>query len=272
MNGFKECLEVMLGDVLGTLPESDSDRSLMFWRQWLSERHLGLVQVAEPREFEWAGHWIGLVRGEGGELDAVLMFGVPSGIVLDPIGVSARGAPTAIEAGFVVAPLGASLLREPSGVGASLSGEVQAVLTAPEATVPLVRVPSARARPGRGLDGDRYAERRGTFGAGGGNGYDLTLIEAEALEDLASLDVELSWEEARRNVVTRGIDLNALVGRRFLVGDVECVGRRLAEPCAHLERLTRTGVLRALIHRGGLRADVVGEGVLAVGDAVRALD
>ena len=72
---------------------------------------------------------------------------------------------------------------------------------------------------------------------------------------------------ARRNVVTRGIDLNALVGRSFRVGDVECVGRRLCEPCAHLQRLS-PGTLRPLVHRGGLRADVLGDGMIRVGDAV----
>ena len=76
-----------------------------------------------------------------------------------------------------------------------------------------------------------------------------------------------SPEDARRNVVTRGIDLNALVGRRFRVGDVECVGRRLCEPCAHLQRLS-PGTLRPLVHRGGLRADLLGDGVIRVGDPV----
>jgi MOSC domain-containing protein YiiM len=81
-------------------------------------------------------------------------------------------------------------------------------------------------------------------------------------------------EDARRNVVTRGVDLDALVGRRFRIGDVECFGQRLCEPCAHLERLTardgKPGTLRALVHRGGLRADVLGDGEIAVGDEVSA--
>ena len=71
-------------------------------------------------------------------------------------------------------------------------------------------------------------------------------------------------------MITRGIDLNALVGRRFTVGDVECFGQRLCEPCAHLERLTEPGMLRALVHIGGLRADVLSDGTIRVGDAVRA--
>ena len=82
----------------------------------------------------------------------------------------------------------------------------------------------------------------------------------------------LAPEEARRNVVTRGVDLNALVGERFRIGDVECFGQRLCEPCAHLERLTaqagKRGTLRALIHKGGLRADVVSDGTVRVGDEI----
>ncbi|MBA2298387.1 MAG: MOSC domain-containing protein [Actinobacteria bacterium] len=198
------------------------------------------------------------------------MFGLPSGPLLDPADVLTHGDAPPIEEGFVVAALGASFLREPHSTGASLSGSVEAVLVAPAACLPLTRLASARVLVGRGLEGDRYAERRGTFGGNGGNGHDLTLIEAEALEELARGGVELEWEEARRNLVTRGIDLNALVGRRFRIGEVECVGRRLAEPCAHLQRLNRPGVLRGLVHRGGLRADILGEGVISVGDAISA--
>ncbi len=82
----------------------------------------------------------------------------------------------------------------------------------------------------------------------------------------------MGYAEARRNLVTRGIDLNGLVGRRFRVGEVECLGQRLCEPCAHLERLTTKGVLRGLIHRGGLRADIVSDGVIAVGSSIETLD
>jgi MOSC domain-containing protein YiiM len=114
----------------------------------------------------------------------------------------------------------------------------------------------------RGLEGDRYFGGRGTF-SGTGRGYQLTLVEAEALDD-----VELSWEQARRNVVTRGIVLNGLVGRRFTVGTVECVGRRLAEPCSHLEKLARPGLIRPLVHRAGLRADILRDGEISVGDSV----
>jgi MOSC domain-containing protein YiiM len=83
---------------------------------------------------------------------------------------------------------------------------------------------------------------------------------------LDSLD--LPWERARRNIVTRGIALNALVGHRFKIGAVECIGRRLAEPCSHLEKLARPGLLRPLVHRGGLRADILEGGPISIGDSV----
>jgi MOSC domain-containing protein YiiM len=127
-----------------------------------------------------------------------------------------------------------------------------------------VAVDSARVVAGRGLSGDRYFLGKGSFSHWRGTGRALTLVEAEALEDIG-----LSFAAARRNVVTRGVDLNALVGVRFRVGDVECLGRRLCEPCRHLEKLEkRNGLMRELAGRGGLRADVLSDGVVTVGDAV----
>jgi MOSC domain-containing protein YiiM len=132
----------------------------------------------------------------------------------------------------------------------------------------MVLVEQAAVTAGHGLAGDRYFDGRGTFSNRHAAGVDLTLIEAEALDQLVLPAGRLAPEEARRNVVTRGIDLNALVGARFSIGEVECLGRRLCEPCAHLQRLTRPGTLRGLVHRGGLRADVLRDGVIHVGDAV----
>ena len=109
-----------------------------------------------------------------------------------------------------------------------------------------------------GLRGDRYFGER-----------NLTLIEAEAIEGfVAETGIELTAAESRRQVLTRGIRLNDLVGRRFLVGEVECVGEEWCEPCSHLQGLTRPGVLRGMVHRAGLRADIVSGGRIAVGDPV----
>jgi MOSC domain-containing protein YiiM len=146
------------------------------------------------------------------------------------------------------------------------------IAVAGEATGPMRVVQRATARTGRGLEGDRYFDGAGTFSNPAARGVDLTLVAAEALDALTlPSGRRLAYEEARRNVVTRGIDLDALVGRRFRVGEVECLGQRLCEPCAHLERVTEPGTLRALVHRGGLRADVLSDGVVEVGAEVRAV-
>jgi MOSC domain-containing protein YiiM len=123
---------------------------------------------------------------------------------------------------------------------------------------------------GRGLEGDRYFLTEGEPKPN--RDRDLTLIATEALQALeAEHGITLSAAESRRNVATRGIDLNALEGRRFAVGEVECEGIELCEPCSHLQGLTRPGILRGLVHRGGLRAAIVSGGEIAVGDEVRAL-
>ena len=127
-----------------------------------------------------------------------------------------------------------------------------------------VAVDSASVVAGRGIVGDRYFLGKGSFSHWRGTGRALTLVEAEALED-----VGLGFAESRRNVVVRGVSLNDLVGRRFRVGSVECLGRRLCEPCRHLEKLEkREGLMRSLAGRGGLRADVLADGVVSVGDPV----
>jgi hypothetical protein len=256
---FDEELRDCLGELLnGAVPPPDGE-ALTFYMQWLAERNLGLVPVLDAAAFSWPGMWLARVRTADGGDHAVVMFGSPSGPLFDPAQAYADGA--AIEAGWLLAPLDLDLPTErPYGDDAG-TGSVAALLVAPDAELPLVRVDEAVAVAGRGLEGDRYAAGRGTFGAGGGRGYELTLIEAETLDELG-----LPWETARRNVVTRGVSLNPLVGRRFRIGAVECVGRRLAEPCAHLERVSRTKLLRPLVHRGGLRADIVAGGPLRVGD------
>ena len=119
-------------------------------------------------------------------------------------------------------------------------------------------VRSVHAVAGQGLKGDRYF-----FPGGAGSGEALTLIEAEALED-----VGLTGAQSRRQVVVRDVRLNDLVGKRFRVGDVECLGVELCEPCRHLQKLTRPGIIKDLIHRGGLRADILSGGTISVGDKV----
>lgn len=129
-------------------------------------------------------------------------------------------------------------------------------------------VPAVNAIAGKGLEGDRYFRKRGTFSDTPGSGREVTLIEAEALEGLVrEYGIELSAAESRRNLLTRGIALNHLVGRTFKAGGAILRGTRLCEPCKHLEKLAgKPGTLKGLIHRGGLRAEIVTNGIIRTGD------
>jgi MOSC domain-containing protein YiiM len=138
----------------------------------------------------------------------------------------------------------------------------QIAITADRDALP-APVERIRAEAGHGIEGEYH------WSPTPDPGQSITLIGAEALAGLREdTGIELSHEASRRNVLTRGIDLNALVGRRFRVGEVECEGIELCEPCNNLAKWTERGVLRGLVHRGGLRADILAGGFIAVGDAV----
>jgi MOSC domain-containing protein YiiM len=269
--------EIPLGELIPEAAHGLAD-AVGKWRGQLAGRGVGLVAIAEPARFNWPGYWIAVLAPEasGPASNAVVavMFGTPAGVVLSPqapalVGSAATDLP--IQRGYVVAPLDPA--QPAPATNPAQSGRVEAIALAARATGPVVLVPEAQAVAGRGLVGDRYEAGAGTFTPvrGGGRGYDLTLIEAEVLDQLVLPGGRrLEYGEARRNLITRGVDLNSLVGRRFRVGNVECLGQRLCEPCAHLERLTTKGILRPLIHRGGLRADILTDGHISVGDAIHA--
>jgi MOSC domain-containing protein YiiM len=150
------------------------------------------------------------------------------------------------------------------------TGTIEFIYIAPAATAPTLSVNQVVAVPGVGLEGDRYALRQGTFFKPEPD-FELTLIEAESIEALKrDYNVELAPGEARRNLVTRGVALNHLVGRDFQIGEVKAHGIRLCEPCSHLQRLTGRNVIKGLLHRGGLRAQILTPGAIRVGDSVRA--
>jgi MOSC domain-containing protein YiiM len=134
----------------------------------------------------------------------------------------------------------------------------------------LSAVQEARAVPGKGLEGDRYFLGQGTFSTSEPQpDHELTFIEIESLEALKrEYGIDLQPHESRRNILTRSVSLNHLVGQEFKVGEVSVRGIRLCEPCSHLQGLTQEGVLKGLIHRGGLRAQILTVGVIRVGDAV----
>src|SRR4051794_26440144 len=255
------------------VPPEDHPQPWTVWRNWLAQRGLGLVPVADPRTFGWPGPWLAMLASADGDgCVGAVAFGVPPGVAWNPLG----GPETfeAVQDGYVVAAADVALWTPMADRVPRRRGRVEAIAIAPEAEAPMARIEQAAAHAGRGLEGDRYFDQRGTFSNVHGRGYDLTLIEAEVLETLELPAGRLAPEEPRRNVVTRGVDLNALVGRTFTVGDVRCFGQRLCEPCAHLERLTaaagKPGTLRALIHKGGLRADVLGDGMIRIGDEISA--
>ena len=130
-------------------------------------------------------------------------------------------------------------------------------------------VENVAAHSGAGLVGDTYYQRDGSLSRKSGLDREVTLIEAEALDALRrEHGIELSPQESRRNIITQGISLNPLVGKEFTVGCVRLRGIRFCDPCDHLEKLTKPGVLKGLVDRGGLRAQVLEGGIVTVGDVV----
>ena len=153
------------------------------------------------------------------------------------------------------------------------TGEVIGIFLAPDEGADVVEVSEVRAVSGRGLEGDRYYNHAGKFSHKENPGREVTLIESEAIEALAQdHGVNLALGESRRNVVTSGVPLNHLVGRDFEIGEVVLKGIELCEPCGYLEGLTKAGVKQGLLHRGGLNAQIVREGVIRRGDEVKNLD
>ena len=145
-------------------------------------------------------------------------------------------------------------------------GMVESIHIAAAAKAPMCRVDVATAISGAGLEGDRYALRTGTFYKPKAD-FELTLIESEAVEALSrEYGIVIDAGNARRNIVTRGVALNHLVGREFLIGKVRIRGIRLCEPCDHLEKLTGQSLIKGLLHRGGLRAQILTAGVIRRGD------
>jgi MOSC domain-containing protein YiiM len=119
-------------------------------------------------------------------------------------------------------------------------------------------VESAQAVAGKGLEGDRHFHADGAP-----SGRALTLVAAEVVEE-----VGLRPGQTRRQVTVRDVDVNGLVGKRFRIGEVECLGVELCEPCRRLEELTRPGIIKELTHRAGINADILVGGVIRVGDPV----
>ncbi len=144
-------------------------------------------------------------------------------------------------------------------------GTVISINITPEAEGPMLSVDEVHAIPGRGLEGDRYFDHHEKR-----PDREITLVEAEAIEALrAEFKIDFDLSGTRRNVVTRGVPLNHLVGKEFWIGEVKARGIKLCEPCATLQRLSSPKVLPGLIHRGGLRAQILSDGMIRVGEVVK---
>ncbi len=158
-------------------------------------------------------------------------------------------------------------------------GHVVSLHIAPEASAKMETVTEVHAVPGRGLEGDRYFRGTGFYSPRPSHGgREVTLIEIESVEALdggvlsATGDtggIKLAAADTRRNIATSGVPLNHLVDKEFWVGSVLMRGTRLCEPCKHLDELTQPGVMGGLIHRGGLRAQILTGGVIRPGDIVQ---
>jgi hypothetical protein len=254
------CVDLVLARS-GAPPDAATAHGASSWatlRASLAAANLGLVEIARPEGFAWPGYWIAVAATEDG-LEPVVMYGAPSARIWP------RDVGGDLVHGYVLAPFDPSLpARQPYGTTPAHAGRVTGLFVATDAGAPMQAVPAVEAIAGTGLEGDRYAAGRGTFD--GPVGYEVTLVDARACDDLT-----VDAGELRRNVVTAGIDLNALVGERFRVGDALLVGRRLCEPCRHLENLLGTRVIGPLVHRAGLRADILESGPVALGDPVMAI-
>ena len=149
------------------------------------------------------------------------------------------------------------------------TGRVESIHVADAAGAPMSSIDFVQAVPGQGLEGDRYFSKSGTYSHRDGPDREITLIEVEAVEALRrDYGISLEPKDTRRNVATRGVALNHLVGARFRVGEIVLLGLRLCEPCGYLEQKCGQPVRAGLVHRGGLRAQILTEGTIRSGDPV----
>ncbi len=154
-----------------------------------------------------------------------------------------------------------------------MRAEVVSIHIAAEAGAPMQAVTEVEAVAGKGLRGDRYFSQHGTYSGKHDLSRQVTLIEVEALEALArDYHISLLPIESRRNIATRGVALNHLVGKRFRVGEALLLGVELCEPCGYLEQKSGKPVRLGLIHRGGLRAQILESGRIRVGDPIEVLE
>jgi MOSC domain-containing protein YiiM len=149
-------------------------------------------------------------------------------------------------------------------------GRVIGIYIAPQRGKPTVWVEQAHVIPGHGIEGDRYFQEPGIRHGITRTGRELTLIEMEAIESMCQDGVNISPDKTRRNIITHGVSLNDLVGKKFSVGEIQLLGIRLCEPCDYLASRTDPKIKQSMTHRGGLRADILTEGFIRINDPILA--
>lgn len=150
-----------------------------------------------------------------------------------------------------------------------MGGRIEAIHVASTAGAPMVARQRAHLLAGRGIEGDRYAEGTGHWSPIRRRGDGLTLVAAETLAEVnATYGLGLTDADTRRNVTVRGLDLDATLGRELLIGGVRVRVARRCEPCQYLEGLLGRDVLIPLVHKAGVRVEILEDGEIAVGDAV----
>ena len=152
-------------------------------------------------------------------------------------------------------------------------GTVEYIHIASEASKPMTALSEAEIVEGKGIEGDRYANKIGYYSDHPEPGRHVTLIEIEVLDDIAQqLGVPFAPHESRRNITTRGIELNPLVGKKIQIGNVVLDVIRFCDPCAYLQAMLGKQVLQPLVDRAGLRCDIITGGQIRVGDQITVLE
>ena len=152
-------------------------------------------------------------------------------------------------------------------------GKIIGIYIAPTRGDATISIDQAHIIPGKGIVGDRYYDSKNNADIKSKPGQEITLIEMETLESMANDEgLNISPQKARRNIITSGIALNDLVGRTFFIGDLPLHGVRLCEPCQYLANRTDPGILPSMVHRGGLRAEILTEGTIHIDDMISCPD
>jgi MOSC domain-containing protein YiiM len=151
------------------------------------------------------------------------------------------------------------------------SGKVVGIYISAKRGQPTMAVEQIFVIPGMGIVGDRYFRQLDKGEIHTKSGQEITLIEIETIESLVNDGIQVTPGETRRNIITRGVPLNDLVGFNFMVGNIQLRGVRLCEPCNYLANLTDPRILPALAHRGGLRAAIISEGTIHINDSISPL-